>query len=176
MISAASVTHAHLSSLSLNLLFFPFHTVVNASTGQVNRTRTARNSPNPLFDEVFHVRVKSPMDRLVLHVLDRATGHQTADRLVGSAELLHAQAAATALGIGGSGGGSYGGGVGRATSSSGAASGSASGGSGSGATGGSGSARNRDLSLPVRLLDVRSGQWRTVGALQAAAMWESQAV
>jgi len=136
--------------------------VVNASTGQVNRTRTARQSPNPLFDEVFHVRVKSPHDRLVLRVLDRATGHQTCDRLVGSAGLLHAKAT------------TIGGGSSSSTSVYGGAAASGSGGSSSNVSGSG--ARNRDLSLPVCLLDLRSGQWRTACSLQAAAMWESQAV
>lgn len=109
--------------------------MANASTGQVNRTRTARGSAHPAFDEVFHVRVKSPFDRLALHVLDRGTGHQTRDRRVGSADLPHANFCSTA-----------------------------------------GALTTRELSLPVRALDARTGAWRTAGLLQVAAMWESQAV
>jgi hypothetical protein len=134
--------------LSSFLFFFPFTqplhfgcmlfscfaaAVANASTGQLNRTRTARGSAHPLFDEVFHVRVKSPFDRVALHVLDRGSGHHTRDRRVGSADLPFAGFS-------------------------------------------SGNNLTRELSLPVRALDPKTGLWRTAGLLQVAAMWESQAV
>jgi len=91
------------------------------------------------------MRVLQPHDGLVeLQVLSHTLAHQACGRLVESTKSLHAQAAIS----------SY-----RGTTS-GTASGSVP----------RGSARNRDLSLPVRLLDVRSGQWRTAGSLQAAAM------
>lgn len=61
--------------------------VVNCSTGQVNRTRTQRDSAFPVFEEVFHVRVKSNRDSVVLSVLNRGEGHQSDDVAVGSVEL-----------------------------------------------------------------------------------------
>jgi hypothetical protein len=62
--------------------------VMNGSTGQVNRTRTQRDTAFPVFEEVFHVRVKSARDSVVLSVLNRAEGHQSDDVVIGSVELI----------------------------------------------------------------------------------------
>jgi len=61
--------------------------VSNRSTGQVNRTRTAKATSFPCFEEVFHVRVRSPRDSVALALLDRGAGHRTGDALLGTATL-----------------------------------------------------------------------------------------